>query len=368
MKHNERQHNCVCAQCGIPASKGYIVRFGREICKRFKTYPEASQFLSEIRYKTAEGSYDHRDNQKDQPLSFKRQTEKWLAIKKEQISASHYRNLKNYTTKAINVWGNKSVKDITYGDIEDFLFSKKTTPNNKTRSNIKSCLNSFFQWIEDREDIRKPKMPKVNFELGWRSVTDLETQKQILAEVHSIAPVRAAFAIEMLATYPALRPDDLRRVTEQEYHNGLLIMHNPTKRKNKSKLIRLLPEHAECWEKLRQEYPAIGNVPFFRHPAGIKGCRENEPYGKRYLYKWWIKACQNLGIEGLDLYGGTRHSTTTAIAEMVDHESAKKASGHQTNKAFERYCQAADDTAYEMARIVKHSSPKIIDIKSKQKK
>jgi len=69
-------------------------------------------------------------------------------------------------------------------------------------------------------------------------------------------------------------------------------------------------------------------------------------------YHWWKDACANIGIEGLDLYGGTRHTTTTAIAELADHVSAKKASGHTTNKAFDRYCQAAGETAFQMVRLI----------------
>ena len=47
-------------------------------------------------------------------------------------------------------------------------------------------------------------------------------------------------------------------------------------------------------------------------PAGQRYCQTGDQFGKDYFYKWWKKACTNLGIDGVDLYGGTRHSTATA--------------------------------------------------------
>jgi hypothetical protein len=79
---------------------------------------------------------------------------------------------------------------------------------------------------------------------------------------------------------------------------------------------------------------------FFRHPQGIKGCKEGQKFGEKYLYKKWKKACENLGIYDLDLYGGSRHSTATALGEILTPEQIKQGTLHSTNKAFERYFQS----------------------------
>jgi hypothetical protein len=63
-----------------------------------------------------------------------------------------------------------------------------------------------------------------------------------------------------------------------------------------------------------------------------------------------MSACENLKIDGLDLYAGTRHTSITEIARRYGETSAIKTSGHQTNKAFERYCRVQDHTALEMAK------------------
>jgi hypothetical protein len=83
---------------------------------------------------------------------------------------------------------------------------------------------------------------------------------------------------------------------------------------------------------------------FFRHEKNICGAKAGEQFGKSLLYNWWKKACKNLKIEGVDLYGGTRHSTVSALRSYRTPDEIKLASGHTTNKAFERYYQI--DTEY----------------------
>lgn len=121
---------------------------------------------------------------------------------------------------------------------------------------------------------------------------------------------------------------------------------------------------------LKKKYPGMPNMPFFRHVSGINRIKADSPFGQKYFYKWWIKACDNLGVKGLDLYGGTRHTTTTELARIVGTEGARKATGHETNKAFDRYCQHQDDDAFEMAQIAiqkkRQKKAKVVNIKSKR--
>ena len=120
--------------------------------------------------------------------------------------------------------------------------------------------------------------------------------------------------------------------------NGYLFIPHP--KEKKPKMVPLLEEDVEVIRSFPRGVPAL---PFFRHVAGISGTRENAPFGARYLYKWWLKACGNLGIEGVDLYGGTRHSSAKALRQFCSPEEIKRATMHSTNKAFERYFQIESD-------------------------
>ena len=173
--------------------------------------------------------------------------------------------------KAITAWGQMNVKAIGYGDIEDFLHAQEVS--DKTKSNMKSCLHSFFKKVKRREKIPMPDFPETSFELGWRKIIDKETQEAIIDE-----------DIELLKEIP----------------RGLL------------------------------------KLTFFRHSKGIYGAIAGDAFGNKYFYKWWIKACDNLNVNGVDLYSGTRHPTVTYLKFYWSPELIKSAGTiHSSNKAFE---------------------------------
>ncbi len=114
----------------------------------------------------------------------------------------------------------------------------------------------------------------------------------------------------------------------------------PHPKEKKPKWVPLIAEDVELLKQYPRSFPKL---PFFRHAGGISGVKAGQPFGVEYFYKWWIKACTNLGVEGVDLYGGTRHSSATALRALHSPEAVKRATMHTTNKAFERYLQIAAD-------------------------
>ena len=98
-----------------------------------------------------------------------------------------------------------------YRQIQQFLFSREDI-SDKTRANMKSCLHQFFLWVHDCENIPVPKFPKVDFELGWRTVVDLETQQMIINKVLELSyrsNPKIWIGVKFLVTYVQLRPQEL---------------------------------------------------------------------------------------------------------------------------------------------------------------
>lgn len=374
LQHIERKGGCFCDRHPKVAATRFYVRF-ETVFKNFSSYQAAAQFLNGLRYKKTEGSFDARDYQKDKPFGFKTLAEKYL---KRKESLKSFSNVRNYINKAIEYWDQTNVKDISGADIEDFLFSIKGI-SEKTRHNYKSTLSDFWKWILRRGVItlaQMPGFPEIKYELAYRTITDFETQGLIIDEVKRISCVinpKIWFGIELLASYTSLRPDDLRRLKECDYDSKhqMLIIHHPTKARNKIKTVRLLEEHAEIWEGMASQFSGMPDLPFFRHHGNVSGTTAGEQFGPKYFRVWWQKACSNLGVKGLDLYGGTRHTTTTELARAVGSDGARKASGHETNKAFDRYCQVQDSSAFEMAKIThrlkKDNTPKVIPLNKTKK-
>ena len=71
------------------------------------------------------------------------------------------------------------------------------------------------------------------------------------------------------------------------------------------------------------------------------------------------KACDNLGIKGVDLYGGTKHSTATAPGEFLTPEEIKRGgTGSASNKAFERYFQPRRTESVKVVSTIKELQKK----------
>jgi integrase len=168
--------------------------------------------------------------------------------------------------------------------------------------------------------------------------------------------------IKWLSTYISIRPGKLLNLKEKDIDIKLGYFINPHPKEKKPKLVPMIDEDIEILKSMPRGLP---DLYFFRHVSGMSGVQAGEKFGKKYLYKWWKKACGNLGIEGLDLYGGTRHSTTTALREAFTPEQLRNSGTlHTTNKAFDRYLQTkADD-----ARNIYTFASKMVGLKKSQKK
>jgi hypothetical protein len=80
------------------------------------------------------------------------------------------------------------------------------------------------------------------------------------------------------------------------------------------------------------------DMPFFRHIRGNGAARPGQQFGHDLLYKWWKRACAGLGIEGVDLYGGTRHSTVIYLREKgFSPEEVKRSSSAVGNRVGKIY-------------------------------
>lgn len=364
MKHDERKRGCFCPSHNIPATT-FFVKFNG-VFKNFTSYSEAIRFLTGLRYKFDEGSFDSGDYRKDQPNSFKNLVETYLTRKEGKKSFSH---MQLYMYRASDYFEKMNVRHINGANIDDYAYSL-TGLSDKTRSNYLSQLHDFFNWLRQRGVIQDiPIFPKIDYELGRRKITDWETQALVLETLREMSwhvSEKIWLGCDMLSAYTALRPDDLRRVFEDSLdENGFLTIHNPTKRKNKFKVIRLLPEHVDEWRRLQNLYPAVPTMPFFRHKP--HGREANLLFGKNMFRKWWDRACKKVGLDGVSLYPGTKHTTATETAKLLGSDKALQASG-LTNKAFERYCLVENSGAFETVRAVRQhrKSGKIIPLKTKK--
>jgi len=314
-----------------------IVRF-KGVYKTCQSLQEAERVLTGLRFKEDEGTFDVRDYQKDQPLGFENLGKHWVDIRRDDVRC--IRNLNYHIRLASAFFGNRNVKEIGYAELEDFLRSLPAKLSAKSKKNIFTTLHTFWGWVHKRYKFPIPEFPQIKFELNWRNTVDKETQARIIEEVKRISyhiNPKIWIGIKWLATYISIRPIELINIKEGDFDLSLGVVNVRYNKENKSKIVPLLDEDIELAKSFPQALPSVY---FFRH-GRRKGVarRHRHRFGKDYLYSWWRIACKNCGVDGVDLYGGTRHSSVRALRERFTPDQIKKATMHHTNAAFERYYQ-----------------------------
>jgi integrase len=338
-----------------PTKYGYHVRYGRAITLHFKTLPEAERCLTGLRWQDDQGILDPRDFKKGNPMGFDRLAKKWLDFKEGKIKPTSFAPLRNYMNQAITEWGGRNIKTIDYPEIEDFLY-RRDEISEKTRHNMMSCLKQFFKWLNKRKIIHEmPEIPDVPFELGWRNIIDIPTQRKIIDEVwrisHAVNP-KIHLGISWLSLYTDVRPGELINLKERQIDLKLGAIVIPHPKEKKPKVVLLDADDIETVQALPRGLP---DMYFFRHPKGISGIKAGTKFGVHYLWKWWKKACANLEVEEVDLYGGTRHSTVTALGQICTPEEVRDRTGH-ASKAFERYFQGRASRALRVLKKFKEQT------------
>lgn len=266
-----------------PIKKLYRITYGRDIQKKFKSEEAADRFLTALRYMEDQGSLDKRDYASDKPLAFCNQAPEWLK-KKANKSPSHYRNLERWMELAIDAWGDKNVKAITYGDLDDLIDSQPV--GEKTKHEMANCFKQFFSWLHSREKIPMPDIPDYDYELGWREFTDIPTQTAIIEKVREIAPHRVWLGIKWLATYISIRPKEMMALREKDIRDGAIVCRGKTTKERKLKIVPMIEEDIALVEALPKTFP---EMPFFRW-------EDDRPMYKRVLYYYWKEACKKLKI------------------------------------------------------------------------
>jgi hypothetical protein len=336
----------------------------RSIHRRFDSYRDAYEFLTGLRFSEARGSLDIRDFRRNSPLAFECLTDEFLSERKPELKSP--RHLDYAFTYALAAWEGRNIKSITAADLKRF-FRKTKGPlshlADKTRHNIAATLHAFWTWAAEYHGITIPKFPEIKFKMRRRNTITYDSQQGILAEIKRIAPPKVYFGIHLLATYPSIRPGDIRRIREGDFRPDscdLLLRDTKT---GDEKIIPLLPEDMAMAQSFGQALDP--ELYFFRHVKGHAGAKPGSLYGKSLLRVWWNRACTNLGITGVDMYGGTKHSTCQAMRAFGRSPAEiKRATMHTTSAFFERYFNMEQDDLREIYATARASGKPVASLRN----
>jgi integrase len=339
----------------------FRIKFGK-LNRRFNSYQEAQQVLWLWRGEEAKGTFNPKEYMASSPIGFTRMVEKFLKLKENTTKYNSYRVYSSRLRHATDYFGDMPVTQVGYSELEDFIHSLEL--GSYTVQCILDLVMEFLAWCEKRGEIKEvPERPKWKSKQKMRKILDKDTQIKVMEKVYEVfwqsAP-RACTGIELLITYSKLRPDELRQVTENDIdlRKGTLTIPPEADKQGEGKTIQLLDKHVELIRSLRRGF---GKMYFLRHDTTGKGKKAGQQVGKSFLNDLWKKACSELGVEGVPLYPGTRHTTISDLARKFPLALVKQTTGHMS-KALERYLVLGEE---DCETLYKEASPNVVRLELK---
>lgn len=316
----------------------------RDVCARFDNYTDAKLFLKAKREDVRAGTLTLKKDQKtlghlmDSFLDWKDKLVEYGKIKEQTVITYHHR-LKRMVD---HIGVARLADEIEYKHMHNFLYS--TDFSTKSKYDSYTVFKEMMILARNLGFIKElPQFPDWQFDLEHdmerRKTIDKETQEKILEQIWLNTADRPMLylAIKFLATYINLRPNELRMLNVRDFDRagGYLVVKRHKTSKT-PKIIKLTEDDAKALRSYPRAFP---DVPLFRSGDFSRNSDTRKRFGKNAFYRAWKRACDDIGVYGVDLYGGTRHSS--AIALYKDHglspEQIKKATGHKTSVAFTRY-------------------------------
>jgi integrase len=288
--------------------------------------------------------------------------EKFLEVKELELRPDGWRKYRYLYKLFRDYMSDVPVTQINYGMLEDIkvqLLARRKLAS-KIVYDAFGFIKSFLSWCKARGEITNlPNYPEVSSDMALRDILDKPTQAIVVEKVYELywnhAP-RACIAIELLCTYPKMRPGELRQVQEKHINLRQLTITIPIpkekrNKKRKPKVVEILPEHGELIRSLSRGFPEMY---FLRHESTVGGNRIGDRFGKNYLYQVWKKTCKAIGVKGVPLYPGTKHTTISDWARRYSEARIQQAAG-VLSEAIRRYTVLGEEdcaSLYQEARPI----------------
>lgn len=246
-------------------------------------------------------------------------------------------------------WYGKTLQDIDGPALEDWDYHlSKAGLSAKSRRNVMSGFRSFLTWVaEQRPGFTLPKFPWPEVDERQPAILTPELQRQVLEAIPE--PERGIF-LAMAETL--IRPGEARvlRVRDWDPHTNQLRVSRAAKdqktrgevRGLKTRNAKVVPVVSfELFDWLERHVPAERRLadpdgPLFVNPDG----REGGWWSHWALMYAWEKACAAVGVSGVTLYAGLKHSTATHLKALgADDRVLAQLAGHRDPRSVAFYAK-----------------------------
>ena len=261
-------------------------------------------------------------------------------------------------------WRGLHVHEITYRNLEEWRITLGKRVASKTASNILGEFHRFLRWLVRCGDLdRVPEFPEIPHDSKAPKILFPDEQAAVLAAIpweH-----RGVF----LAMAHTLRPGEARGANlddwiarEQAIHvrracKGLEAVAPVATAKERNWRIVGAGEELAAWIEWRidratkaERLRRVG-VSLFPNWRARRHLNPDRRWSHCSITWEWKAACDAVGVSGVSVYPGTKHSTATdLIRRGVNRERVQKALGHADPRSTDHYVQLADRDTIEIFR------------------
>lgn len=233
--------------------------------------------------------------------------------------------------------GINDIRDIRKKHIEEFVdHLRKRGKAPKTIYNIVAELKALLNYAHRREDLEKvPQFPEIKLPERIPAGLDLEVQLKILKRI----PVEHRPIFQFMMTY-GCRPSEARALmwdcvnfSSKEIFIKRTFSHRKLVELPKEGKWKVLPMHSGIEEILRELARRKRSLFVFSHSRA-------DHYGEALLSKLWRKACAEIGLEGVSLYEGVRHSFAYQLLKQgLSYEEIGAYMGHSDVRTTRKYAR-----------------------------
>jgi integrase len=248
-----------------------------------------------------------------------------------EISREYLRMIQSLAKNHIReMFGNRSIRDLTKGIIDDAFVNLPKSLSTKTKYNIRGVVAKVLKDAFDREDIAKvPKIASIKVADPRTWFIEEDVQDRVLAEVrHPV--MRVCFRFCMMH---GCRPGEARALKWSDIEGGYVTIaaamdQNEYRPSTKEREIRVLPIHPECLAEMEA-------LP--RSFTGFVFTFRGKPLRKEFVNATWRQARKKAGVN-ITCYQGTRHSLISQLLNAGHSETlVRQIAGHRCESTIQRY-------------------------------
>ncbi len=229
------------------------------------------------------------------------------------------------------------IRDLRRKHIEDFVeHLRKAGKSPKTIYNVLAELKALLNFAHRREDLEKvPQFPEIKIPERIPQGLELEVQLEILKRI----PEEHRPIFQFMMIY-GCRPGEARALmwdcinfSSKEILIKRTFSHRKIVELPKEGKWKVLPMHSGIEEILRELARRKRSLFVFSHSRA-------DHYGEALLSKLWRKACAEIGLEGVSLYEGVRHSFAYQLLKQgLSYEEIGAYMGHSDVRTTRKYAR-----------------------------